>query len=188
MIVAILLAAGKSSRTGNQNKLLLKYKKTKVITSSIRNILDSKVDKIIVVIGKNKQLIKKHIPKQKKIKIVYNSNYSYGMASSIIKGIEALPINTNHFFITLADMPKIPASHYNKMIRAGTKNNRLPIVTFFNKKQFNPVLFPFSFLNKIKKIKGDKGARLILEKEKKIKITAIKSSYIEDLDTLDDFK
>jgi CTP:molybdopterin cytidylyltransferase MocA len=71
MIVAILLAAGKSSRTGNQNKLLLKYKKTKVITSSIRNILDSKVDKIIVVIGKNKQLIKKHIPKQKKIKIIF---------------------------------------------------------------------------------------------------------------------
>ena len=110
------------------------------------------------------------------------------MASSIIKGIKKLPLNTNHFFITLADMPKIPPSHYNKMIRASSKNKKLPVVTFFNKKQFNPVLFPFSFLNKIKKIKGDKGARLILKKVRIIKILAIKSSYIEDLDTLDDFK
>ena len=188
MIVAILLAAGKSSRTGNKNKLLIRYRNSKVITQSIKNLLDSKVDKIIIVIGKNKNLINKYIPIRKKIEVIYNKKYSDCMASSIIKGIKNLPLETNHFFITLADMPKIPPSHYDKMIKASLKNTKLPVVTFFKKRQFNPVLFPINFLKKIKKVKEDKGAKLILKKEKKIKIFASRFSYLKDFDTLNDFK
>ena len=74
------------------------------------------------------------------------------------------------------------------MIKASLKNTKLPVVTFFKNKQFNPVLFPINFLKKIKKVKGDKGAKLILKKEKKIKIFASRFSYLKDFDTLNDFK
>ena len=68
MIVAILLAAGKSSRTGNKYKLLLSYKNKTIIAHSINNLLNSDIDRIIIVVGKAQHQIKNHITTNKKIR------------------------------------------------------------------------------------------------------------------------
>ena len=65
MITAILLAAGQSSRTGSKNKLLLSYKKKKLIQHAIQNILKSNVDDILVLLHVTKIKLKKFYPKKK---------------------------------------------------------------------------------------------------------------------------
>ena len=65
MITAILLAAGLSSRTKKFNKLLLSYKRKKIIQHSVSNILSSKIDYLLVITGRNHNNIKKYIPKKK---------------------------------------------------------------------------------------------------------------------------
>jgi len=179
MITAILLAAGQSSRTGSKNKLLLSYKKKKLIQHAIQNILKSNVDDILVVLGKNKDQIKKVLPKKKIIRTFYNKHYKSGMSSSIKLGIKHLSKKTTHFFICLADMPNIKASHY--------KQQDVPIVSFYQARQMNPVLFPYSFHQKLKKIQGDIGAKNILKKTEIVKIKVLKSSFFKDLDTVEDF-
>ena len=51
MISAILLAAGKSKRMEGENKLVKKIKGTPLIKHSVKNILNSSVDEIIIVLG-----------------------------------------------------------------------------------------------------------------------------------------
>ena len=187
MIAAIILTAGLSSRTKGSNKLLLNYKGKKIIKHSVKSILNSKINHTVVVLGKNKEKIKKEIPKSKNISFVYNSNYKQGMASSIIAGINSLPKETTFFFISLADMPEIKSIHYNKMITASKKNPKLLIVPFYKSQQANPVLFPIDFKNKLATLKGDRGAKKILAKSKIKKIIFNSNAFIKDLDTLEDF-
>ena len=188
MIAAIILTAGLSSRTKGSNKLLLNYKGKKIIKHSVKSILNSKINHTVVVLGKNKEKIKKEIPKSKNISFVYNAKYKQGMASSIIAGINSLPKETTFFFISLADMPEIKSIHYNKMITASKKNPKLPIVPFYKSQQANPVLFPIDFKNKLATLKGDRGAKKILAKSKIKKIIFTSNAFIKDLDTLEDFK
>ncbi len=52
MISAIVLAAGLSSRTKQYNKLLLSYKKKKLIQHTVQNILESNIEYVISSNGK----------------------------------------------------------------------------------------------------------------------------------------
>ena len=187
MITAILLAAGLSSRTKQLNKLLINYKKKKIIQHSVSNILSSKIDYLLVITGRNHNKIRRYIPKKRNVKIIFNKNYKLGMSTSIKKGINYLPKDTNYFFITLADMPNIKKHHYNKMIDLIKKNKNIPIVPFYKSQQFNPVLFPMLFATKLKKLKGDTGAKKILTKTKIKKIQFLNNSFLKDFDTLEDF-
>ena len=188
MISAIVLAAGLSSRTKKYNKLLLRYKKKKLIEHTLQNILESNIEYVIVVMGNNQNKIKKMIPYQHNIKTIYNRNYKSGMASSIKAGLKYLPKESSHFFIVLADMPEVKKKHYNKMILATKKNKKVPVVPYVNSQQANPVLFSKNFIQKLKSLRGDKGAKKILQNETKIKIIFKDKALIKDLDSLDDFK
>lgn len=188
MISAIVLAAGLSSRTKKYNKLLLRYKKKKLIEHTLQNILESNIEYVIVVMGNNQNKIKKIIPYQHNIKTIYNRNYKSGMASSIKAGLKYLPKESSHFFIVLADMPEVKKKHYNKMILATKKNKKVPVVPYVNSQQANPVLFSKNFIQKLKSLRGDKGGKKILQNETKIKIIFKDKALMKDLDSLDDFK
>ena len=67
MISAILLAAGQSKRMKGENKLTKKIEGIPLINHSIKNILDSSVDELIIVVGYQKESIEKLITKNEKI-------------------------------------------------------------------------------------------------------------------------
>ena len=66
MISAILLAAGESSRMEGENKLIKEINGMPLIKHSIKNILGSTIDEIIVVLGHEKLSVKNIIEKNKK--------------------------------------------------------------------------------------------------------------------------
>ena len=55
MISAILLAAGQSKRMRGKNKLTKKIDNIPLIKYSIKNILESSVDELIIVLGYQKK-------------------------------------------------------------------------------------------------------------------------------------
>ena len=164
MISAILLAAGQSKRMNGENKLLKKINGIPLINHSIINILDSFIDELIIVTGHQNEILEKIINKNNKIKIVFNDQFKTGMASSIKIGLKNLSYKTQAFFICLADMPMVKKDIYNHLIK-NIKNKEI-IVPVYKKQQGNPVLFSISIKNKIMSIKGDIGAKEILEKNK----------------------
>jgi len=87
MISAILLAAGQSKRMNGENKLTKKIQGVPLIKHSVKKILASSIDELIVVLGHQKEIIEKLIDKNEKIKFVFNKDFESGMASSIKTGL-----------------------------------------------------------------------------------------------------
>jgi len=187
MIAAILLAAGKSKRMIDENKLSKKFRNIPLLNHAIKNILDSHVDELIIVLGYEKEFINKLIPKNSKIKIIFNKNFVRGMSSSIKVGLNYLSKDTEFFFICLGDMPMINKKIYNRLI--SFRNKKDIIVPMYNNVQGNPVLFSKLIKPSIMSIDGDAGAKKILaENEEKILKVKINDTNInKDFNTKKDF-
>ena len=189
MISAILLAAGQSQRMGGNNKLIKKYNKKYLINHIVDTLIKSKVKKIIVVLGFQTSKVKKIIVEDKKISFVYNKNYKSGMASSIKTGLKRISKKNIGFLIIHADMPKISRKIINKLYEAIKNKDKEIFVPIYKRKLGNPVGFKYSMLKKLKKIKGDKGAKKIIKRNKKklylVKVNA--KSIFNDLNTPRDF-
>ena len=146
MISAILLAAGLSKRMNGENKLLKKIYNTPLINHSVKNILSSAVDELIIVLGHEEDILKKVIIKSQKIKFVSNKNFKNGMSSSIKIGLKNLSEKCESFFISLGDMPLVGNNIYNKIIKL--RDNNKIIVPTYKGQQGNPIMFPKSLKKK----------------------------------------
>jgi len=197
MISSILLAAGESSRMEGENKLVKKINGIPLINYSVKNILGSSIDELIIVLGYEKSIIQSLIKKNKKIKFIYNENYKSGIASSIKIGLHNITKKAEAFFICLGDMPNVNQNIYNKLIK--TRNNynkklqpgkkKEIIIPTYEKIDGNPILFSKFMKEKIMNINGDFGAKKIIEMNKnKILYIPVKNSGITlDFDTKEDF-
>jgi len=187
MISAILLAAGQSKRMVGENKLTKEIKGIPLIKLSVKNILASTIDELIVILGYQKEIIEKIIDKNERIKFVFNGNFENGMASSIKTGLSNLSEKTEAFFICLGDMPMVNSDIYNQLIQS--KNNKEIIVPTYKGQQGNPILFSKSIKEKIMTIQGDVGAKKILElnKNKILNVEVGDQSIRKDFNKKDDF-
>ena len=188
MISAILLAAGQSKRMGGENKLTKKIQGIPLIKHSVKNILASSVDELIIVLGYQKEIIKKLMDKNEKIKFVFNKDFESGMASSIKTGLNSLSEKTEAFFICLGDMPMVNHDIYNQLIKS--KDNKEIIVPTYKGQQGNPVLFSKSMRKKlIITIQGDIGAKKIFELNKNnlLNLETYDENVIKNFNTQDSF-
>ena len=187
MISAILLAAGQSKRMNGQNKLAKEIQGIPLIKLSVKNILASSIDELIIVLGYQKEIIEKLIDKNEKIKFVLNKDFESGMASSIKTGIDNLSEKTEAFFICLGDMPMVNHDIYNQLIKS--KDNNEIIVPTYKGQQGNPVLFDKSMKETVMDITGDVGAKKILElnKDKILNLEINDQGITKSFDTQDNF-
>ena len=190
MIKAILLAAGRSKRLGEENKLLKTYKKKPLITFSLASLNKSKINKIIIVLGYQNKEVKKVIRKNRKLIFITNKNYKKGIASSIKTGLKKVSKKDKGFIIVQSDMPNIKIKDINKIYNSVKKRKDLVHALKFKNKIGNPIGFNISVLKKFKKIKGDFGAKFMVKRLKKntnfIKVTNIKA--FKDFDKGSDFR
>ncbi len=198
MISSILLAAGLSSRMKGENKLTKEIKGIPLINYTIKNILGSSVNEIIIVLGHEKEVLESLIENNKKIKLIYNINYRNGIASSIKTGVKNISKNAEAFFISLGDMPNVNQNIYNKLIKArynynkklNRKHKKDIIIPEYEDVKGNPILFSALMKNQIMSIQGDDEANIIIyfNKNKILNVKINNKSIIEDFDTHENFE
>ena len=198
MISSILLAAGLSSRMNGENKLTKKIKGIPLINYTIKNILGSSVNELIIVLGHEKEAIENLIEKNKKIKVVYNKEYKNGISTSIKIGLKNISKYTEAFFICLGDMPSVNQNIYNKLIKArynynkklNRKHKKDIFIPVYDEINGNPILFSSLMKSQIMSLEGDKGAKTIVNSnsDKALSIKINNKSVIEDFDTSESFK
>ena len=133
--IAIVLAAGKSSRMGS-NKLLLKLNEKPVI----EHILDKLTGfETIVVTGHLSEEIT-DIIKSCGAKIVHNPDYESGMITSFQAGLRATPNEIDAAFMVLSDTFGFKKNLLDEMIQKMESAGVLLVSPLFEGKRGHPVL------------------------------------------------
>ena len=187
-ISATILAAGSSQRMGD-NKLLLPFQDDTLINIVCKTIIDSYLKPVFVVTGFENKKVLESLPKSID-KIVYNEDWSRGMATSINKAISSLPNNIDGNMIVLGDMPLVTVKTINKLHQVFLNNNGNKIIyADYLGKQANPVIFPKRFFDEILHLNGDEGCKKIIENNRKssVDVSIDSSEVIFDCDTKEDY-
>lgn len=187
MVSAILLAAGQSKRIGRP-KLLLPFDDGTILGRTIDNLLRSKVDEVIVVLGYRAQEVKKVVA-GRPVKAVFNPDYPRGMSTSLISGLKLVDDRAERVMVALADQPLIGKETYNRLIAASLNCDKGIIVPTYQAKRGNPIILSTRYREELLALEGDVGGREILKRHPDdILEVAVSSGSINiDINTEDDY-
>ena len=185
----LILAAGSSSRM-RQSKQLLKWKNTTLIENIIQQSLNSKTEKVFVVLGANSEKIKSEIS-LKGITFIENISWQKGIGNSIACGIRYIENNAPEItsvLITLADQPFITSTYFNELLNSFSSSEKRIVATKIKNRVGVPAIFDSFYFKNLKELNEDKGAKKIINLN--LNDTEVISSNIDfsDIDTIQDYK
>lgn len=165
-VAAIVLAAGRSSRMGDENKLLLDYKGEPMIRHAVRAAIESKASPVIVVTGHQNASVMAAL-EGFNVTFVHNAAYADGMATSLVAGLNAVKDTVSGILVHLGDMPLVAATDMDAMIEAlDEEADRLIITRSAGGRRGNPVIFHRRFFAELLALTGDEGGRQIIGKHR----------------------
>jgi len=187
LVSAILLAAGESKRIARP-KLLLPFGSGTILEQTVDNLLSSRVDEVIVVLGARAQEMKRLIA-GRPVKVVVNPYYHRGMSTSLKAGLGLVDNKAHRVIVALADQPLIARETYNRLIEASLAGDKGIIVPTYQAKRGNPIIFSTKYKQELLELKGDVGGRQILKQHPDdILEVAVDSESINiDINTMDDY-
>ena len=189
IISATILAAGGSSRMGDENKLLLPFNGDMVINQICHTVLNAGLKPVIVVTGFQHRAVEPALPESID-QIAYNPNWEQGMAGSIYTGMSLLPDTVDGNMIVLGDMPLLTTHTLNRLIEKFCAHEGKKIIyPVYSGQQANPVIFPRKYFSEILSSAGDRGCKKILKQypDDAIGISIDSEEVILDCDTKDDY-
>lgn len=186
-ISGIVLAAGPSLRA-RRPKLLLPFGKKTLVELAIENLLEADLNELIVVIGAFKDQIETTITRYP-VKVVYNPDYTSGMASSLRYGVASVSEKASGFLIALGDMPFIEPWVLRKLLEAFEKGARI-VAPSYRGTRGHPVIFHKDYKGELLSLSGDEGAKKVIEKhqEELYLVEVDVPSVVFDIDTEEDYR
>jgi molybdenum cofactor cytidylyltransferase len=163
VITAIVLAGGASRRFGSQ-KLLADFDGEPVIRHSVRRLLAADPDDVLVVAGCDGQRVLAALDGLA-VRIVMNDGWSEGLSSSLRVGIAALGATTSGALIALGDQPGVRSEDVRALLAAHASSDREIAVPVYRGERGHPVLFDRSVFPELLGIRGDRGAREVIERD-----------------------
>ena len=163
-VSALVLAAGRSTRMGPVNKLLVPVGAggRAMVRAVVEQLEGSSVRPIVVVTGHEAERVGEALAGTR-ARLVHNPAYREGLSGSIRAGLAALPESAGAAIICLGDMPLVASRHVDKLVAAFDPDEGREIcVPVFEGKRGNPVLFARRFFEEVAAIRGDVGARHLI--------------------------
>ena len=185
MASAIVLAAGLSSRM-EYNKLLLPLNGSTVLESTIKALLGSNVERIVVVLGRGRESFEKILMKYP-VETAFNDKFANGQSTSVKAGVLSAGDGEDLLFC-MGDQPLITSEGINKILEKLSEQKTM-IVPVYKGEKGSPVLFSSKWSNMLRSLEGDKGGRLImLEHPEEVEYVEIDDpDFFLDADTYEDY-
>lgn len=190
-VSVVILAAGQSSRMGGI-KQLLPFNNSTILQTAINSALKSKAEKVYLVLGANYKMIRLKI-EEEDVSVIKNSNWEKGLSSSIVSAINYIENSEEHpdaVLIMLADQPKVDSNYIDKLISLYQKQQQAIIASAYGEVNGVPALFPKKYFGILSNLKGDKGAKKLLNESliEVLSYTPKSAEILIDIDSPEDYQ
>jgi molybdenum cofactor cytidylyltransferase len=183
---AVVLAAGSSTRMSGPEKLLLELDGRPMVRSAIEAASDGGCHQIVVVYSSD--AVKRAVDGE--AELVYNPRAHSGMASSLQAGLRALRPDMEGAVVMLGDQPLVGARSVAALLRAWRREGSRPAVAMSSgakSKWTPPVVLARELWDELYTLKGDAGARQVLDQRPELLDIVPAPDRLDDIDTPDDY-
>lgn len=160
---AVVLAAGLSSRMEGPHKMMLPVGGEPAIRRSVRAVLDSGVQEVVVVTGyQGRDVINalSDLP----VTLQPNIRYEDGQMSSVAAGVAGLTKATDAIMVCLGDMVLITPDDYRELMAVYRSHSDFSIVTpRYRGERGNPIVFAAAYAPEVAAGRRLIGCRKLVE-------------------------
>ncbi|MFO1091210.1 MAG: molybdopterin-binding/glycosyltransferase family 2 protein [Hyphomicrobiales bacterium] len=184
-VAAVVLAAGKGTRMGADNKLLKSFQKKPLVRHAVEAAIAAKLDPVVVVTGRDAEAVRAAVG-DLPVRCAQNDRYADGQATSLSAGVAALPKEADAVVVLLGDMPLVSPAVLGRLVAAfNPVEGRAICVPVHEGRRGNPVLFARRHFAAMQEISGDEGARSLIQRhaEDVAEVPVGESSIFADVDT-----
>lgn len=185
----LMIAAGESKRMGSPKQLLVVEGET-IINRMIHIVKKAVNFPTYVILGAFAETIQAQFPNLE-INIVNNTHWQEGMASSIRLGLNTAKAQIpalDGVMVVLCDQPYITESTITALLQLQKEKDTPMAAAYYDDVMGTPALFHSRIFNELLSLKGDMGAKRIIQSrpEKVAKLHFEKG--LLDIDTKEDYQ
>jgi CTP:molybdopterin cytidylyltransferase MocA len=183
-LYTIVLAAGASTRFGSA-KQLVRIGGRPLLHTTVSRAVEITGSATFVVLGARAAELApllKHTPAS----IVINRHWSEGIGSSIRAGVERLPAACSGVMLVLADQAAITAEDLQRLAGTWRRQPEYVAAALYAGIVGVPAIFPRSRFGELTDLRGDMGARRLLQRSPDRIVRVAMESAALDIDTPED--
>ena len=183
-LYAIVLAAGASTRFGSA-KQLVRIAGRPLLHNTVSRAVQVAGGAVIVVLGAYAAELApllSHTPAS----IVINRDWREGIGSSIRAGVARLPAACSGVMLVLADQAAVTAEDLHRLLSAWKRQPEYVAAAIYSGAVGVPAIFPRSRFKELSGLRGDVGARMLLQRNPDRVVRVPMDSAALDIDTPED--
>ncbi|MFL5136201.1 MAG: NTP transferase domain-containing protein [Microvirga sp.] len=183
-VAAIILAAGRGTRFGDELKLLAQIGGKALVRHAAEAAVGSLVDPVIVVTGYRSNEVEAALHGLP-VQILYNALFAQGLSTSLKAGFSALPRTAQAAVILLGDMPFVKADLIDALVAEWRERGEpAALVPTLDGRRGNPVVLSRDLQAVIEDLSGDVGAgSLLRERSDVLEWPTTDPAVAQDIDT-----
>jgi molybdenum cofactor cytidylyltransferase len=159
----ILLAAGESRRMGYP-KPLLKIDGVSFIERIATSMLAA-VPRLVIVLGAHADRIRPAIPRDDRIAVVENPNYSNGQLSSLKVGLAAVDPGAGGALVHLGDHPLVRVESFRRLLEAYRGWSQPIVIARCDGRRGHPLAFSRALFPELLDAPEHEGARYVVNRD-----------------------
>jgi molybdenum cofactor cytidylyltransferase len=177
----LILAAGASTRLG-QPKQLVRLGGRPALHRVIASATQVAGHDVTVVLGAHAKEMT-YLLNRTSASWVINREWEQGLSSSLRAGLAALPPACEATLILLGDQVGVTAEDLRRLVDAWKGSESSIAASVYDRHVGVPAIFPHAYFSEMAELRGDQGARAILERNRDRLIRVKMPSAALDLDT-----
>lgn len=163
MIAGLILAAGESSRMG-QDKALLTYRGRTFLETISATLREAGVERVAVVLGHHAEAIQRAV-KLEGVETVINRDYRRGQTSSLQAGLLALRgRELEAIVLCLVDHPLVSVDTVRTLAATFRQTGAHVVIPTFQNRRGHPVVIARALFDELLRLSPDEGANTVIRK------------------------
>jgi molybdenum cofactor cytidylyltransferase len=181
---AIVLAAGASTRCGSA-KQLARVAGRPLLHTAVARAAEVAGSAVTIVLGARAAELTPLLT-HSQASVVINREWREGMASSIRAGVARLPATCTAALLMLVDQAAVTAEDLKRLVSAWRRQPEYIVAARYGMTTGVPAIFPRSAFSDLAALRGDVGARVLLQRNPDRVVRVPMASAAIDIDTPED--